>query len=84
MNATFRFMLTGAIAVGSAVAGLIGEFAGLRVALWTGAGCLALAFLPVFLSPVRRRQELPGHQAPAPAADPAPKTSTDPRSPTVG
>lgn len=84
MNATFRFMLTGAIAVGSAVAGLIGEFAGLRVALWTGAGCLALAFLPVFLSPVRRRQELPGQEAPAPAADHAPKGRTDPRAPTAG
>jgi predicted MFS family arabinose efflux permease len=59
MNATFRFMLTGAIAVGSATAGLIGGFAGLDVALWTGASCLALAFLPVFLSPVRRRRDLP-------------------------
>lgn len=63
MNATFRFMLTGAIAVGSATAGLIGEFAGLDAALWTGAGCLSLAFLPVFLSPVRRRRELPRQSA---------------------
>ncbi|GGW59016.1 MFS transporter [Streptomyces xantholiticus] len=59
MNATFRFMLTGAIALGSATAGLLGEFAGLDAALRTGASCLALAFLPVFLSPVRRRRELP-------------------------
>jgi MFS family permease len=72
MNATFRFMLTGAIAVGSAVAGLIGELAGLRVAMWVGAGCLTLAFLPVFLSPVRRRRELPQPWAPAhPAGSPA-------------
>lgn len=59
MNATFRFMLTGAIAIGSGVAGLIGEFAGVRTALWAGGCCLALAFLPVFLSPVRTRRELP-------------------------
>ncbi|QIP85962.1 MFS transporter [Streptomyces sp. Tu 2975] len=77
MNATFRFMLTGAIAVGSAVAGLIGELAGLRVAMWVGAGCLTLAFLPVFLSPVRRRRELPQPWAPAhPAGGPAKERTT--------
>jgi MFS family permease len=77
MNATFRFMLTGAIAVGSAVAGLIGELAGLRVAMWVGAGCLTLAFLPVFLSPVRRRRELPQPWAPAhPAGSPAKERTT--------
>ncbi|MGO4431131.1 MFS transporter, partial [Streptomyces sp. MCAF7] len=53
MNATFRFMLTGAVAIGSAAAGLIGQFAGVRPALWVGGCLLALAFLPVFLSPVR-------------------------------
>ncbi|MBT2511552.1 MFS transporter [Streptomyces sp. ISL-98] len=52
MNATFRFMLTGAVCVGSAMAGAIGEFAGVHIALWVGGSCLALAFLPVFLSPV--------------------------------
>ncbi|GGT21229.1 MFS transporter [Streptomyces kurssanovii] len=77
MNATFRFMLTGAIAVGSAVAGLIGELAGLRVAMWVGAGCLTLAFLPVFLSPVRRRRELPQPWAPVPpAGSPAKERTT--------
>jgi MFS family permease len=77
MNATFRFMLTGAIAVGSAVAGLIGELTGLRVAMWVGAGCLTLAFLPVFLSPVRRRRELPQPWAPAhPAGSPAKERTT--------
>ncbi|WKX70612.1 MFS transporter [Streptomyces sp. XD-27] len=66
MNATFRFMLTGAVAIGSAAAGLIGELAGVRTALWVGGGCLALAFLPVFLSPVRTRTDLP-QQAVTPA-----------------
>jgi hypothetical protein len=59
MNATFRFMLTGAMAIGAGVAGLIGEFAGVRTALWVGGCCLALAFLPVFLSPVCTRRGLP-------------------------
>ncbi|WP_328876116.1 MFS transporter [Streptomyces sp. NBC_00287] len=59
MNATFRFLLTGALAVGSALGGLIGETAGVRVAVWTGAVCLAGAFLPVLCSPVRRMRELP-------------------------
>ncbi|MFD1939707.1 MFS transporter [Nonomuraea mangrovi] len=59
MNATFRFVLTGALAVGSAVAGVIGELAGARAALWVGGAVLATAFLPVFLSPVRARRDLP-------------------------
>ncbi|EPH41180.1 MFS transporter [Streptomyces aurantiacus] len=59
MNATFRFLLTGALAVGSALAGLIGELAGVRVAVWAGAVCLTVAFLPVLCSPVRTLRELP-------------------------
>ncbi|GAA3134179.1 MFS transporter [Planomonospora alba] len=60
MNATFRSVLTGALAAGSAVAGVAGELAGARVALWMGGAVLASAFLPVFLSPVRTRRHLPG------------------------
>ncbi|MET8976235.1 MFS transporter [Streptomyces sp. NPDC004539] len=64
MNATFRFLLTGALAIGSALGGLIGELTNVRTALWTGAACLTGAFLPVFHSPIRPLRELP------PAADP--------------
>ncbi len=64
MNATFRFLLTGALAVGSALGGLIGEVADVRVAVWAGAVCLAGAFLPVFLSPVRALRELPAPATP--------------------
>ncbi|GIG86372.1 MFS transporter [Plantactinospora endophytica] len=59
VNATFRFLLTGALALGAAVAGLLGELVGVRVTLWVGAALLATAFLPVFVSPVRTRRELP-------------------------
>lgn len=62
MNATFRFLLTGALAIGSAVAGVIGELATVHTTLWVGAAFLATAFLPVFLSPVRTRRELPTRQ----------------------
>ncbi|MCX4747978.1 MFS transporter [Kitasatospora sp. NBC_01287] len=74
MNATFRFLLTGALAVGSAVSGLIGELASVRTTLWVGAAFLATAFLPVFCSPVRRRRELPEQQGAvgSGAAGPAP------------
>ncbi|MEU3611921.1 MFS transporter [Streptomyces sp. NPDC006872] len=64
MNATFRFLLTGALAVGAALSGLIGELAGVRATLWVGGALLAANFLPVFLSPVRTRRELPPQQFP--------------------
>ncbi|MDQ1050627.1 MFS transporter [Streptomyces sp. V4I2] len=75
MNATFRFLLTGALAIGAAVSGLLGELAGVRATLWVGGAFLAVAFLPVFLSPVRTRRELPRqHTEPEPrAGEPEPK-----------
>ncbi|MGW1890618.1 MFS transporter [Streptomyces sp. NPDC002004] len=66
MNATFRFLLTGALAVGSALGGLIGQTVGVRAAVWSGAVCLACAFLPVLCSPVRTMRQLP----PAPVSHP--------------
>ncbi|MQY16259.1 hypothetical protein SRB5_64570 [Streptomyces sp. RB5] len=59
MNATFRFVLMGALAVAAGTSGLIGEYASVRAAMWTGGAFMALAFLPVFLSPVRKRRDLP-------------------------
>ncbi|MFD9032419.1 MFS transporter [Streptomyces sp. NPDC059567] len=60
MNATFRFLLTGALAIGAATAGLLGELVGIHPTMWVGGALLATAFLPVFLSPVRSRRDLPG------------------------
>ncbi|MGW7199441.1 hypothetical protein [Streptomyces chryseus] len=66
MNATFRFLVTGALAVGAAVAGV-------RATLWVGGVFLATAFLPVFLSPVRTRRTLPRqHEPPGPEGPRAP------------
>jgi len=66
MNATFRFLLMGSVALGSALSGVIGEFAGVRAALWTGAVILVVAALPLYFSPVRTRRHLPGTPAPEP------------------
>ncbi|MFF0200775.1 hypothetical protein [Streptomyces sp. NPDC005017] len=49
MNATFRSVLTGALAAGAALPGLLGEMAGVRVTLWAG----AVGASPVLLSPLR-------------------------------
>lgn len=59
MNATFRFLLTGALALGAGGAGLLGEVAGVRAALWAGAVGLALVWVPVACSPLRGLRELP-------------------------
>lgn len=59
MNATFRFVLMGALTLGAALAGVLGEVASVRAALWVGGGVLALVWLPVMLSPVRRLRDLP-------------------------
>lgn len=67
MNATFRFLLTGALAIGSAISGVIGELTTVHITLWVGGAFLATAFLPVFLSPVRTRRELPAQREDSPA-----------------
>ncbi|SCG36556.1 MFS transporter [Micromonospora humi] len=56
MNATFRFLLTGAIAVGAGLAGLLGQYAGPRVPLWAGAIGAALTWLPLY----RARERVTG------------------------
>lgn len=58
MNATFRCLLTGALAVGAGVAGLVGQFVGVRAVLWTAAAGLALVWIPLFLSPLRTTRDL--------------------------
>ncbi|MCX5398290.1 MFS transporter [Streptomyces sp. NBC_00102] len=59
MNATFRFLLTGAMAIGSVLAGVLGELVGVRAALWAGALVLSVTWLLVFCSRYRRMKDLP-------------------------
>jgi MFS family permease len=57
MNATMRFLFTGVLAVGAAVAGLIGQYAGVRTALWVSAIGLAFVWVPIVFSPLRSVRE---------------------------
>lgn len=60
MNATFRFLLTGALTVGAAIAGLLSQFTDVRTSLLVGAVANGLTWLPVFLSPLRVLRRPPG------------------------
>ncbi|MET7880586.1 MFS transporter [Micromonospora profundi] len=53
MNATFRFLLTGALTIGAIVAGVLAQYADVRTALVVGALANGLTWLPVFCSPLR-------------------------------
>ncbi|WP_141578898.1 MFS transporter [Actinomadura sp. WMMA1423] len=67
MNATFRFLLMGALTIGGFLAGLIGAHAGPRAVLWLGAAIPALSWLLLYLSPLRRTTTLPDTEAPSPS-----------------
>ncbi|MFI7492834.1 MFS transporter [Micromonospora echinaurantiaca] len=59
MNATFRFLLTGALTVGAVVAGLLGQYADVRTSLVVGAVANGLTWLPVYCSPLRTLRRPP-------------------------
>nr|WP_239091705.1 MFS transporter [Streptomyces sp. SID14478] len=59
MNATFRFLFMGSLALAAAASGALAETTSVRTVLWVGGAFTATAFLPVFLSPVRTRRALP-------------------------
>jgi MFS family permease len=67
MNATVRFLAWGLSAVGALIGGVLGELLGARATLWIAAAGVCLAFLPVFLSPLRDMRDLPRPE-PEPAA----------------
>lgn len=60
MTASFRFLLMGALAVGAAVAGAVGEAVSPRAALAAGAAAIALVWVPILASPLRKTRELDG------------------------
>jgi MFS family permease len=66
MNATMRFLVWGTLPLGSLLGAVLGQSVGVREALWVGAAGGCLAFLPTFLSPLRRMRELPGPPASPP------------------
>jgi MFS family permease len=64
MNATMRFLVWGTLPLGGVIGGALGTLVGVRAALLVAAIGGGLAFLPVFLSPLRRMRELPSYSAP--------------------
>jgi predicted MFS family arabinose efflux permease len=60
MTASFRFLLMGALAVGAAAAGVIGEAVSPRAALAAGAAAIALVWIPILASPLRKARDLEG------------------------
>jgi hypothetical protein len=63
MNASMRFLDFGAMLGGTLVAGVLGEWAGPRAALWVAAGGLFTAALWLLRSPVFRLKEIPSATA---------------------
>ena len=50
--------MTGALAVGAGVAGVVGQYVGIRAALWVAAVGLAVVWIPIFFSPLRTMRQL--------------------------
>jgi MFS family permease len=59
MNATVRFVIWGAIPIGSFIGGVLGGVIGLRATLWVAGIGGVFAFLPPLLSPVRSLKQIP-------------------------
>ena len=59
MNATMRFLVWGTMPLGAFLGGVLGSTIGVRETLLVAAVGGSLAFLPVFVSPLRRMRELP-------------------------
>jgi MFS family permease len=68
MNATMRFLVWGTLPLGGVIGGALGTLIGVRATLLVAAIGGALAFLPVFLSPLRRMRELPSYAEPGDCA----------------
>jgi MFS family permease len=59
MNAAMRWIVWGTIPLGALLGGAIGQWVGLKTALWVGAIGSLTGFLPVALSSVRSIREMP-------------------------
>jgi MFS family permease len=66
MNATMRFLVWGTMPLGAFLGGVLGATLGVRTTLLIAAIGGALAFVPVFLSPLRTMRELPSYVAAVP------------------
>jgi MFS family permease len=64
MNATMRFLVWGTMPLGAFIGGILGSTIGVRETLLVAAIGGSLAWLPVFLSPLRTMRELPTYVEP--------------------
>jgi MFS family permease len=62
MNASIRFLVWGTLPLGGLIGGVLGEWLGIRGALWVGMLGQCLAVLWVLLSPLRGMRDLPEAQ----------------------
>jgi len=60
MNASVRFIVWGSMPIGGLLGGWLGTHLGVLPTLWVSVGFMALAALPVVLSPLIRMRDLPG------------------------
>ncbi|WP_246125356.1 MFS transporter [Cellulomonas xylanilytica] len=60
MNASVRFIVWGSMPIGGLLGGWLGTHLGVLPTLWVSVGVMALAALPVVLSPLVRMRDLPG------------------------
>ena len=68
MNAAMRWIVWGTIPLGGLLGGAVGQWVGLRPAMWIGAIGSATAFLPVVLTSVRSIRAMPAAvEEPTPA-----------------
>ncbi|MGH3404868.1 MAG: MFS transporter [Streptosporangiaceae bacterium] len=70
MNASYRMVLWGVPLFGSLLGGVLGEVAGLRLALVISVVAMISPVLWIFFSPVFRLREMPSGPPPEPAPDP--------------
>ena len=73
MNATMRFLVWGTMPFGGLLGGVLGSTVGVRPTLLVAAVGGALAFVPVYLSPLRRMRQLPQQPATGGVPDPRPE-----------
>ncbi|MER7003218.1 MFS transporter [Dactylosporangium sp. NPDC000555] len=55
VNGTLRVIFSGALTLGAAVAAFIGDLSGPRAATWVACAALALVWVPILYSPMRRQ-----------------------------
>ncbi|WP_448630143.1 hypothetical protein [Cellulomonas soli] len=72
MNASVRFLVWGTMPIGGLLGGWLGSTLGPVPTLWVSAAGIALAALPVVLSPLARLRELPLDDASPSPAPPRP------------